>query len=89
MQVMSNGRVRRSQAEWVEVLSRCSSSGLSPEAFCQREQIHLGSFLRWQRKLEAAGAIPDFVAVSAAAPARAAWSLEINLPNGCQLRLQG
>ncbi len=51
MRVMSNGRVHRSQAEWAEVLNRCSSSGLSPEAFCQREQIHLGSFQRWQRKI--------------------------------------
>ena len=89
MQVMSNGRVRRSQAEWAEILKSCKASGLDAEEFCRREQIHVGSFVRWQRRLQVTDALSDFVSMVPAAPARASWTLEITLPNGCQLRFQG
>lgn len=89
MQVMSNGRVRRSQAEWAQILESCKASGLDAEEFCRREQIRVGSFLRWQRRLQVTGALSDFVSVVPAAPTRAPWTLEITLPNGCQLRVQG
>jgi hypothetical protein len=89
MQVMSNGRVRRSQAEWAEILKSYRTRGLEAEEFCRREQIHLGSFLRWQRRLGVAGALSDFVSMSPAASTRAPWTLEISFPNGCQLRIQG
>ena len=90
MQVMSNGRVRRSEAEWQEIVSRWRKSGLKARPFCRREQIELSSFLRWQRKLDASSDGSSFVPVttnsSSPSPARA---LEISLPNGCQLRFQG
>jgi hypothetical protein len=89
MQVMSNGRVRRSDAEWRELISRWQVSGLKPAQFCRRERIQLSSFLRWRRKRLPSSAASEFVAVTPPAPASSSWALEISLPNGCQLRFQG
>ena len=88
MQVMSNGRVRRSGGEWREVLDRQKASGLSAKEFCEREGIRLGSFMRWQRKLAAGLVAREFVSVKPMAPATTApaWTLEVILPNGCRLR---
>lgn len=90
MQVMSNGRVRRNEGEWREIVARWKKSGQKPAAFCRREQLRLSSFLRWQRKLDSAGDVDGFVPVTTkAAPATSAWTLEIVLPNGCELRFEG
>jgi hypothetical protein len=88
MQVMSNGRVRRSGAEWREVLDRQNASGLSAEEFCEREGIRLGSFARWRHKLGTGRVAREFVSVRPMAPATTApaWTLEVILPNGCRLR---
>lgn len=90
MQVMSNGRVRRSEAEWQAIVARWKKSGQKPAAFCRREQIELASFLRWQRKLDGSGDESSFVPVTkSASPPPSTWSLTISLPNGCELRFQG
>lgn len=90
MQVMSNGRVRRSEAEWKEIVSRWKKSGLKPRSFCRREQIQFSSFHRWQQKLAGSDAGNSFVPVTTSSPApSSAWTLEISLPNGCELRFQG
>lgn len=90
MQVMSNGRVRRSESEWKEIISKWEQSGLKARPFCRREQIELSSFLRWQRKLNGSGEKAGFVAVTADfEQVRSAWTLQITLPNGCELRFQG
>ena len=89
MRVMSNGKVRRTEAEWREILSNCEKSGLSPRVFCQRKAIHLSSFLRWHRKLNVPTGSSEFVAVAPASLASSSWSVEISLPNGCRLRLRG
>jgi hypothetical protein len=41
-------RVKRSEGEWGALLSRFARSGLSVEAFCQREAISVASFYRWR-----------------------------------------
>jgi len=87
MQVTSNGRVRCSEAEWREIITRYEASGLGTREFCRREPLHLTSFLRWQRKLATGGG--DFIPVTSASAAPTAWRLEITLPNGCQLRFLG
>ncbi len=40
--------VQRSEGEWGALLSRFARSGLSVEAFCQRESISAASFYRWR-----------------------------------------
>jgi hypothetical protein len=90
MQVMSNGRVRRSEAEWQEIVSRWKKSGQKPASFCRREQLQLSSFLRWQRKLDGSDGSHGFVPVATTTEAvTSAWTLTISLPNGCELRFRG
>jgi hypothetical protein len=89
MQVTSNGRVRRTAAEWREVFSRYEESGLDPQAFCERESIQWTSFKRWQRKLNPASVESDFVPVKTASPAPSSWMVEITLPNSINLRFEG
>jgi hypothetical protein len=89
MQVMANGRVRRSRAERREVVTRWEKSGLTPSQFCRREQIRLSSFLRWRRNGSLASGTSEFVEVTTPAAAPSCWTLEISLPNGCHLRFQG
>ena len=89
MQVMSNGRVRRSETEQRQVVSRWEKSGLTPAQFCRREQIRLSSFLRWRQKERPAAGASEFVAVTPPPTASPSWALEITLPNGCHLRFQG
>ena len=47
MRVTSNGKVRRSKAEWRAICERFVNSGLGPKEFCHREAIALGSFKKW------------------------------------------
>ena len=95
MQVLSNGRVRRTEAEWKEIVARWEKSGLKPRPFCRREQIQLSSFLRWQRKGQAgapaAALSEEFVQVTVPVSkpsSDSSWVLEITLPNGCELRFR-
>jgi hypothetical protein len=89
MQVMSNGRVRRTAAEWREILSRWERSGLSPREFCRKQELQLSSFQRWQQKLNGSPRNNDFVALTPAPPPTTAWTLEVTLPNGSKLHFQG
>ena len=89
MQVTSNGKVRRTAAEWREVFLRYEESGLGPREFCGRESIQLTSFKRWQRKLNATQIKSDFVPVKTASPAPSSWMVEITLPNDITLRFEG
>ncbi len=41
MQLMSNGRVRRTDIEWRVILARWKKSGLSPVEFCKKQDIRL------------------------------------------------
>ena len=92
MRVMSNGRVRRTEGEWRELLSRCDREQLSAREFCRREKVQVSSFLRWQHRLAEGSHRADFITVtkeaSHAAPL-APWTLEVTLPNGHKLRIQG
>lgn len=47
MRVMSNGKVRRSVAEWQTICERFTRSGLGQQKFCQREALAVSSFKKW------------------------------------------
>jgi len=89
MQVLSDGRVRRSRDEWHQILRRFEKSGLSESAFCRREKISRGTFVEWKRRFcaEGSGAIVPFIEVApleTSAPPRGEY--ELTLPGGVLLR---
>lgn len=89
MKLMSNGKVRRTSEEWREILAQWKTSGVSAREFCRKQELQLSSFHRWQQKLNEASGQDDFVTVATAPPPSSSWALEITLPNGCKLHLQG
>jgi hypothetical protein len=92
MRVMSNGRVRRSESEWRELFSRFDRQPQPPGEFCRRERLKLTSFHRWRRRLEGRPVPAEFVTVtreSQPPPSVLPWSLEIVLPSGHKLRIEG
>lgn len=96
MQVLADGRVRRTAAEWREVIEAQEASGLSVLAFCEREKLSRNAFTRWRRELKQESARPAEVEASfvelplprAAVASRslAAGELELSLPGGVTLR---
>jgi hypothetical protein len=89
MQVMANGRCRRTESEWRQILARWGRSGQTGRDFCRSEGIRLSSFQRWHHRLVATPSESDFVTVTAARPSSPAWIVEVTLPNGVNLRFQG
>ena len=92
MQVMSNGRVRRTEKEWRELLSRWEKCRLSAREFCRKEEVKAVSFRRWQQRLCGPSARSEFVpvvAVPPAIPSVSSWAVEVTLPDGSKLRFQG
>ena len=46
------GRERRSESAWREIVSRQAESGLSVQAFCEREGIKAASLYGWRSRLQ-------------------------------------
>jgi len=102
MRVTADGKVHRNAAEWSEIFDHFDKSRLSREKFCEREHIHAASFARWHRKLrsprrpsEVSSAKTDsqstkesFVEIAAPSLDPAPWTIELELPGGCVLRLR-
>jgi len=84
-------RIRRSEAEWSEILGRFAASDLTVREFCRRERLSLSSFQRWRSRL--GGARPaefvELVPTTTVVEPIPAWSLDFALPNGVQLRFRG
>lgn len=89
MQVLSNGRCKRTASEWRQILDRFRKSGQSCRDFCRKEGFHLGSFQRWQRRLDGSPAAGDFVTVTAVPAVTSTWTLEVTLSGIGTLRFQG
>jgi len=95
MNVLRNGKVRRTAAEWGQVLERFAGSGLTAREFCNRESINLASFVRWRKKLDTDTGSDEqpeserFVEVASSDGVAAFWSVEFELPDGRMLRVRG
>jgi hypothetical protein len=89
MQKFSNGRVRRTPAEWQELVKRFSATGLSQREFCRRENINVESFHRWYRRLSAP-AQSEFVEVtpSTGNPSSSTWAVEVEFEGGTIVRIR-
>lgn len=52
MRVLADGRVRRTEAEWRELLARFEQSGLPMTTFCERAKVPRSSFVKWRGRAE-------------------------------------
>ena len=84
MNARSSGKIRRSEAEWVKILSAYEQSGLSQEVFCEREGVAESSLSKWRRKLVQSR--NGFIEVK---PEASAWDIELELGGNVVLRLRG
>lgn len=55
---MGAKRIRRSTEEWRRIFARQVASGLSVDAFCQREGVARSAFTRWRSRLAASVPMP-------------------------------
>lgn len=97
MRTLSDGRIRRSEAEWREIFVRYERSGLSELAFCRRSQIARKTFRAWRRRLASPPRrqakpkaafvewTPPGVPRTAEGP-QAGLAFELELPGGVVLR---
>jgi hypothetical protein len=79
----TNGRVRRSLAEWRTLCERFARSGLDVAEFCSRAQLTLSSFKKWYRRYrgeEQQGG--QFIEVVPPPIAVGRWEVEVALSNG-------
>jgi hypothetical protein len=89
MQVSSNGRVRRSENEWRELITRFARSGLSRREFCRQEKINKNSFDRWQKRLGAPKR-SEFIDVTPNdVGSGRSWAVEVELSDGTVVRVGG
>ena len=90
MRVTSNGKVRRTVAEWQTICERFAKSGLGQQEFCQREAIAVGSFKKWYQRCLARQTQSEAFVELVAAPVRGeGWAVEVELPTGIRLRVRG
>ena len=86
MNTTSNGKVRRSEAEWSKIISTYRKSGLSQVAFCEQQGIAKSSFSKWCRRLRASvPAKDDFIEVKAP---ESCWDFEFDLGNDVVIRMR-
>ncbi len=90
MEMIGNGKVRRTESQWREVLEKFDVSGLSQMAFCEREGVAQTSFQKWRRKLlsKKAKDIGPFVELPAQ-PSPATTAVELSFPSGLVVRIGG
>ncbi len=91
-------KVRRSEAQWLNIIQEHAASGLSQQAFCVQQDLALSSFCKWRKKTMSGGEPPRvddpgglFVEVAAAgheAPLGLHWDVELALGKDIVLRLR-
>ena len=87
-------RIRRSESEWRELLTRFDQSGQTREAFCAEHGVVLSSFILWRRKLHPGArrlpaVVPDPVFVELASKREEPhWDVELELGATVVLRLR-
>ena len=102
MEILADGRTRRTRTEWVKIMERFNSSRLSTIEFCEREKISRSSLATWRRKLKGkrkhrakSKKRPAFIELTPA-PIESSHSLmssesefELTFPGGVTLRWKG
>lgn len=91
-------RIRRTRAEWRDLLARYERSGLSQQSFCDEHGLALSTFCKWRRELGAVAgtAEPVFAEVEVEhrmqpreqIEPQSNWDIELTLGPGMVLRIR-
>lgn len=88
---LSNRAVRRSAAEWRQLIDRQRDSGQSQASFCRAQGVSLGTFQHWKRRLRddatSPGASPWLELPLGLKQPEGRWEIELELGGGVCLRL--
>ncbi len=92
---MKENSIRRSKAQWQEIIQQHSVSKLSVTSFCDEQGISVSSLYYWRKKLGLpadsdeiqAPASNGFIELSDARPSLGSWDIELEL-GGMVLRLR-
>jgi hypothetical protein len=90
MQMMSNGHIQRSAAQWSEIIARYRQSGMGSRQFCEEEGLTLRTFAKWYHRLRRSETRKgQFVEVKAPPVTPSPWAVEVELPHGVRVRVRG
>ena len=82
-------RIRRSEAEWQQLIDDQAGSGQTQAAFCAANGISVASFQNWKRRLAAEVSPEPWLELgSLAQQSTSAWDIELQLGDGICLRLR-
>lgn len=98
---MSTSRqyIRRSRAQWEELIELQLGSGLSAPKFCEKAGVSYQSFMSWRKKISTPQigsndsskfielTAPDNIAESEHSNSSSQWQVELDLGHGIQLRI--
>jgi hypothetical protein len=88
-EITGRRRIRRSRAEWQQLIGEQAGSGLTQSAFCALHGISVGSFRNWRHRLAAEAAPDPWVELGAVAEHGAGgWDIELDLGEGVRLRFR-
>ena len=90
---LQNGprRVRRSAAQWQQLIQEQARSGLGQRAFCTQHGLAPSSLRLWKRKLEGEYEEPQapFIELTPSTGTMAqSWDVELELEDGVRVRLR-
>jgi hypothetical protein len=90
MQVITNGQVQRSAAQWSEIIARYRQSGMGSRQFCEQEGLTLRTFEKWYGRMRRSETSKgQFVEVKSPVGPAGPWAVEVELPTGVRVRVRG
>ena len=82
-------RVRRTRAEWQQLIEEQAASGQSQTAFCAAHSLSVTNFQNWKSRLKKEATDASWIEVEAVpTPLSSDWEIELALGGGMTLRLR-
>ncbi len=82
-------RIRRSRAEWQQLIEEQATSGQTQSVFCTSRGISVGSFGNWKRRLVTQAPPDPWVTLgSLSGHGAGGWDIELDLGDGVCLRFR-
>ena len=89
MRAKRQRQIKRTESEWQAIIKKHAKSGLTIKEFCERHQLVMSTFKRWQKTLEKAPAQFVDLSPAGATVSTTPWELAVTLPNGVHLQFRG